>query len=136
MNQEVIDSIGTLRHKLAKENNWTEEEWSQAELEYVRFLTIHQANPKSPLAPSELMDKMWHGHILNTQAYARDCEALFGRFLHHVPHLEAGVSEENQEAYESTQELYEKMFDCPMIMSASARCEGKPCHVESECRCR
>ena len=27
------------------------------------------------------------GHILDTRAYSRDCEFLFGRFLHHFPYF-------------------------------------------------
>lgn len=29
---------------------------------------------------------MWHAHILDTHAYGPDCEAVFGKFLHHYPY--------------------------------------------------
>ena len=53
--------------------------------EYKRFLSLKQANPGLSLSPSELMDAVWHIHILDTKMYAKDCQEIFGRFLHHAP---------------------------------------------------
>jgi len=39
------------------------------------------------LPPSKEIDEFWHNHILDTQRYAKDCEAIFGRFLHHDPYV-------------------------------------------------
>ncbi len=51
----------------------------------------------------------WHAHILDTMAYHKDCQYLFGRYIHHYPYF--GVrSEEDREnlekAYSNTQKLY------------------------------
>jgi hypothetical protein len=35
--------------------------------------------------PSKLVDDCWHVFICDTRNYARFCEAVFGRFLHHEP---------------------------------------------------
>jgi hypothetical protein len=35
--------------------------------------------------PSKLVDACWHVFICDTRNYARFCEAVFGRFLHHEP---------------------------------------------------
>jgi hypothetical protein len=53
--------------------------------EYKRFLSLKQTNPGVSLSPSELMDAVWHIHILDTKMYAKDCQEIFGRFLHHSP---------------------------------------------------
>ncbi|GAA3489683.1 hypothetical protein [Streptomyces cremeus] len=37
------------------------------------------------LAPSRVVDEGRHALILHTQTYARLCERLGGRFVHHVP---------------------------------------------------
>jgi hypothetical protein len=37
------------------------------------------------LAPSRVADEGWHALILHTQTYARLCDRLGGRFVHHVP---------------------------------------------------
>ena len=62
--------------------------------EYRRFLVLKMENPGVKLAPTSLMDKAWHMHILDTRRYARDCEAMFGRFLHHQPSYIGVESEE------------------------------------------
>lgn len=35
--------------------------------------------------PSEMIDKAWHAHILNTPMYLKFCKTSFGRYLHHLP---------------------------------------------------
>jgi hypothetical protein len=35
--------------------------------------------------PSKLVDACWHVFICDTRKYAKFCEAVFGRFLHHEP---------------------------------------------------
>ena len=37
-----------------------------------------------------LQDLFWHLHILDTNNYRKDCEVLFGRYLHHDPFPEKG----------------------------------------------
>ncbi|CAF1474125.1 unnamed protein product [Rotaria sordida] len=36
-------------------------------------------------SPSEMVDKAWHAHILNTPMYFRFSETMFGKYLHHLP---------------------------------------------------
>ena len=134
MNIETINSIELLKTKTQQTNGWTDQEWENAKEEYLRFLQLVENNPQSSLAPSTKMDAVWHSHILNTKAYAQDCDSLFGRFLHHQPHLEEGECETNSAAYTLTKRLYAAEFG--QIMVESSRCDGKACHVESNCRCR
>jgi len=35
--------------------------------------------------PSQVVDDAWHGFIIDTPRYTQFCEAVFGRFLHHLP---------------------------------------------------
>lgn len=49
------------------------------------FLAACARNTAAPLAPSELVDIGWHTFVLHTQDYAAFCDAIAGRFLHHVP---------------------------------------------------
>lgn len=55
--------------------------------EYQKFLAMHVAFPDMDVVPCEIVDEMWHHHILDTIAYRRDCEALFGKFLDHFPYF-------------------------------------------------
>lgn len=36
--------------------------------------------------PSEMIDKAWHAHILNTPMYMEFTKSTFGRYVHHVPY--------------------------------------------------
>ena len=58
----------------------------RATLEYRRFLTLQREREDlteaAALAPSKLVDIVWHAHILQTRAYAADCERELGRFVH------------------------------------------------------
>lgn len=43
------------------------------------------AESAEPLSPPPLVDAAWHAFILDTEAYARFCEARYGCFIHHRP---------------------------------------------------
>ena len=45
--------------------------------------------------PSEMVDKAWHAHILNTPMYFNFCQSMFGYYLHHIPYW-AAASEDQQ----------------------------------------
>jgi hypothetical protein len=59
------------------------------------------------------MDEFWHMHILDTKAYRKDCEAIFGHYLDHYPYL--GIDENTNlddlgNAFQKTQELFALEF--------------------------
>lgn len=37
--------------------------------------------------PTVDIDDVWHLHVLDTSRYMKDCEAIFGEYLHHTPVL-------------------------------------------------
>lgn len=49
-----------------------------APLGRLRLLALRLAYPEVDIVPCRLVDEMWHRHILDTQAYAEDCERIFG----------------------------------------------------------
>ncbi|CAF2943687.1 unnamed protein product [Rotaria sp. Silwood2] len=51
-------------------------------------------------SPSEMVDKAWHAHILNTKMYFRFSQAAFGRYLHHLPFW-SGNTEEAAQFYDA-----------------------------------
>jgi hypothetical protein len=94
------------------------ESWSQAranavEKEYRRFLWLMKMYPNESIAPLVDVDTFWHYHILDTMKYARDCEQVFGYFLHHFPYI--GMRGEQDEQFrldsgERMRTLYEATF--------------------------
>lgn len=69
------------------------EDWTDAiEVELKRFLAliiISRADPdlvpRDQVAPSQLVDLLWHGFIVYTESYQDFCESHAGGFIHHAP---------------------------------------------------
>jgi hypothetical protein len=79
-----------LKHKLQDREEglgWTAAQCDIAERDYKQFLALKFAYPEAEIVPNQAVDKFWHFHILDTQAYARDCEQVFGYFVHHFPYF-------------------------------------------------
>lgn len=76
-----------LRMKLRKESGWTSEMCDEVEGLYRNFLALNLRYPGRKICPTGPIDEFWHAHILDTRAYAADCERLFGAVLHHYPYF-------------------------------------------------
>jgi len=138
-----------LKWKLTKssEATWTEEMCDFAEEEYKKLLFLKLLHPKVALVPSKLVDKFWHEHILDTMSYQKDCEAVFGYFIHHYPYFGIYGDDDQralQEAFDETIALYEANFGkypteefFGSMTNAAARCgDDHACHVPTSCACR
>lgn len=135
--------LSRLKNKYTKGVNpeMTEAEWEFGEKEYRRFLSLKAWYPEFPLVPNELVDKMWHAHILDTKAYAEDCERVYGYFVHHYPYFGINGKEDYRnlvEAFGITCQLYESKFGAypDEAVFQAARCAGHACHAPTECACR
>ncbi len=101
-----------------------------AEQEYKRFLTISMLNPGVGLAPTPLMDEMWHAHILDTANYMADCKLLFGRYIHHNPdfgpYSSSEVKDKIHTSSETTMKLYNELYNenPKFIIDGSSKCDG------------
>jgi len=49
------------------------------------FLAYLQGGCRYVSMPSQVVDDLWHEHILYTRHYDAFCKKAFGRFLHHTP---------------------------------------------------
>ena len=93
----------------------------RAILEYQKFLTLQRERQdlteRGALAPSAVVDIIWHAHILNTRAYVADCERELGRFVHHEPSLEPDADEQRAMAqrYARTLQSYRRAFGEPPL---------------------
>ena len=75
-----------LKKKLARQKRWTAEFIDETEQLYRQFLALFLLYPERKISPTHAIDEFWHAHILDTRAYAADCEALFGKYRHHYPY--------------------------------------------------
>ena len=118
---------------------WTVDLCDLAEIEYKKYLTLVKLFPKTDIVPNRIMDKFWHQHILDTQAYANDCESIFGFFIHHYPYFGMHGTEDKQNlinAFEATKKFYKITFMTEMEEAFASRCTDHACHKESSCACR
>jgi len=94
---------------------WTREYADSIELAYKNYLTmlVKYQDHAEHILLSKDVDEFWHTHILQTMKYADDCQAVFGTFLHHEPHVgerTPAVLEKRAALAEETRELYEREF--------------------------
>ncbi|AKP72715.2 hypothetical protein Psal006b_00584 [Piscirickettsia salmonis] len=83
---------------------------------YKRFLyLLVKYRGKKSLVPTKEIDEFWHNHILYTERYMADCQALVGGYIHHHPaDPEHDDLDALANAFEVTQELYLKEFGEPL----------------------
>lgn len=118
---------------------WSSDYCERVEVEYRRYLTLSASHPSMAVVPSKIVDTFWHYHILDTQAYAVDCEQVFGLFLHHYPYFGMRGPDDAAalgDAYDETLRLYETRYGPPppdlWMRSGAARCPN----CGSRCRGR
>lgn len=80
----VIEQLLVKRH----ETGWDLFELLNIEKLYKRFLQERFLNPKKCIVPVYEVDIFWHQHIINTEKYSKDCQNVFGKYLHHAPLVE------------------------------------------------
>ena len=86
--------IARLLSPEAGKKAFTPNEATLAEAWYRRFLTLIAKHPSRNLVPTQLIDEVWHLHILHTEQYADDCAKIFGHFVHHNPTISATPEEQ------------------------------------------
>lgn len=112
-----IDSIdfSKIINKMMKKDRWKKSD-AESICKYYRnflYLTKKYNQEYGQLPPSEEVDEFWHNHILDTEQYIKDSDAIFGKYLHHYPYFgmdEKSNEKDLQNAFDRMQNLYEKEF--------------------------
>ncbi len=134
---DVSLDLSDVRMKLADADEGPGLNEAQIDLmegEYRKFLALQLAHPEATIVPCKIVDEIWHRHILDTAAYRRDCEAIFGRFVDHYPYFgmrSEAEAEELNDAYVGTLGLYRDAFGEPppdtWVSEDPARCRKPTC---------
>ena|SRR6218665_1030994 len=113
---------------------WSYEQCDSAEIEYKRYLHLCLVFGKG-IVPNKIMDKFWHYHILDTRAYHKDCEIVFGHYLHHFPYFGMRGDQDRQDldnSFLKTKELYQQTFNESISRDSQTDCwhdcEGRCWH--------
>ena len=122
-----LEMIKMKLHEPKEGIGWTIDQIEEAEVEYKRYLhlTRHFPFPTYSVVPNKIMDTVWHYHILDTKAYHKDCDNVFGHYLHHFPYF--GLRGDNdaielKKQFEKTKEYYLQSFGEDLARNREADC--------------
>jgi hypothetical protein len=82
------------------------------------YLVYKYRRQEDHLPPSLEIDEIWHHHILHTEQYHKDCQFIFGGYLHHFPYFGMRGPEDFknlQSSFAETRALYEAEFGEPLL---------------------
>ncbi len=119
--------LGAIAYKLMHPDEgyaWSEEQTVKAVARYKIFLLLNYIYPEAGFAPTKEIDQVWHHHILDTIKYARDCQFLFGYFLHHFPYskVEGNTKKQQLKSYlTELEKLLQQSLDFPLANSRNSQ---------------
>jgi hypothetical protein len=110
---EAID-FEPLKAKLIAPSDDGGHDWSLGRADYFErlyrnWLYLRRKHEGELMPPHRGVDEFWHAHILDTFAYFRDTDAIFGYYFHHFPYFGTrGPDDEANlaNAWENTQRRY------------------------------
>lgn len=108
---------------------WSEEKANRAEMLYKQFLKLIALCPEASIVPNKTIDELWHAHILDTRKYIKDCQDIFGEYLHHFPYFGLRGDDDAQDLKESfaqTCQLFTEHFQEDLEKSVMD-CLGNVC---------
>jgi len=95
--------------RLAEENEWTANFAAGAIIEYKKFMFL-AATSEYMVSPSEIVDVVWHQHLVFTQSYNALCNIL-GRKIDHIPSTRNKTEfDKFKQARERTSKYYSEVF--------------------------
>ncbi|RYD59305.1 MAG: hypothetical protein EOP56_00115 [Sphingobacteriales bacterium] len=95
--------------RLSHEQNWTKAFTQKAILEYKKFMYL-AGTSATMVSPSEIVDQVWHQHLIFSESYSRLC-SIIGKFIQHIPSTHnKDESEKFLLASQRTRNLYTQVF--------------------------
>lgn len=80
--------LGAIGERIVRTHGWPQARVREAVTRYRQFLQAALTDEPGSEMADEDADTVWHFHILDSMKYHNDCQAIFGRYLHHVPNDE------------------------------------------------
>lgn len=103
--------LSFVEEKLIENGHSTPENVKDHILWYKQFMSFKILRPEVRCGMfSDIVDEVWHWHILFTQDYAKFGEELFGGFIHHIPCNIMDLSIEAQKEYQEWLTDYEEIY--------------------------
>ena len=82
--------------------------------EYLKFMRLMQLFPYLRFSPSEIVDQVWHEHIIFTREYRAFCKKHFGKYVNHNPTVvgySTATASDDQRCYAYTLYFYALFFN-------------------------
>jgi len=95
---DVKHSVDCTVKKFPKLNKYKKE----LEFSYRLFLyccVLGQKNDMELCGPGDILDEVWHAHILHSEQYHFQCNKIFGSYLHHNPEDDTSGKKESSSAF-------------------------------------
>jgi hypothetical protein len=109
--QFSTEFVAALRPKVtAALQTGSQTDVDEAMVEYLAFMTLMQLYDGVRLTPSQLVDEVWHAHILFTSNYRDWCQTHFGYFVDHAPTAPTVSRDRDLRCYATTLWLYQRVF--------------------------
>jgi hypothetical protein len=108
--------LSMVKKKLMDEvegQGWNQDYVDNVEKRYLRYLCMIYLDQERTFVPTKDIDLFWHQHIIDTRAYARDCQRVFGHFIHHSPYFGMRGEEDANDlllCFENTKVFYKSLF--------------------------
>ncbi|NIZ02643.1 glycine-rich domain-containing protein [Thalassospira lucentensis] len=109
------------KRKMVEVQGWTQEAVDIMENEYRKFLALSAAlevtQDETVVVPNRTIDLFWHAHIMDTEKYHNDCDAVFGHYLHHFPYFgmqDSADTQNWQNCSSNANALWEEAFGDPL----------------------
>jgi hypothetical protein len=93
---------------------------------YKQWLSLKSVYDGEYLPPNELIDEVWHEHILHTEKYMEDCKIIFGKYLHHYPNLTEDESEFSEQNANQIKLVWNNCFGEEVTYSFKSLCKSTP----------
>lgn len=88
--------------------------------EYITFLELKASTRDfqgETLSPPEVIDAVWHLHVLDTNSYKEDCENMFGEIIHHDPDGALDIELRQHRLLNTTAAYRQRFGRCPLLTS-------------------
>ena len=105
--------------KLSTKLPWSEARIEKSISQYRVFLQLIKNGEYA--VPTNDLDEVWHCHILDTRKYAKDCELIFWKLLHHDQYYGLRGEEDIQArdlSFETTRALFAEYGENLSVISA------------------
>lgn len=133
-----LDKI--IAYAVKKNSNLAEQNLSSLKEEYINFMYLSSIADKPIAVPSDLVDQVFHAHLLHNRDYGKFCE-LLGKVIFHNPNDDQTTNQHKANTMQNLVNLSIQVFGENVFTIKGGDCSGSQCvsgesvysSLESDC---